>query len=169
MTLIKSKKYAQVAFPLTSFQNFTYSIPGDLINQIKIGSCVKASIRRKERIDQLCKHININKDKVRFQDHHLSHASAAYFGSPFDLNKETLILTCDGAGDGLSATVSIGNGLEIKRISSTNRKASVGKIYSRVTYMLGLKPWEHEYKVMGLAPYSENKFALEIKKILDFF
>ena len=30
--------------------------------------------------------------------------------------------------------------------------------------MLGLKPWEHEYKVMGLAPYSENKFALEIKK-----
>ena len=50
MTLIKSKKYAQVAFPLTSFQNFTYSIPEDLINQIKIGSCVKASIRRKERI-----------------------------------------------------------------------------------------------------------------------
>ena len=123
--------------------------------------------RRKERIDQLCKHININKDKIRFQDHHLSHASAAYFGSPFDLNEETLILTCDGAGDGLSATVSIGNGLEIKRISSTNRKASVGKIYSRVTYMLGLKPWEHEYKVMGLAPYSENKFALEIKKFLD--
>ena len=123
--------------------------------------------RRKERIDQLCKHININKNNIRFQDHHLSHASAAYFGSPFDLNEETLILTCDGAGDGLSATVSIGNGLEIKRISSTNRKASVGKIYSRVTYMLGLKPWEHEYKVMGLAPYSENKFALEIKKILD--
>ena len=123
--------------------------------------------RRKERIEQLYKHLNIKKDKIRFQDHHLAHASAAYFGSPFDLNGDTLILTCDGAGDGLSATVSIANGLEIKRISSTNRKASVGKIYSRVTYMLGLKPWEHEYKVMGLAPYSENKFALEIKNILD--
>ena len=123
--------------------------------------------RRKERIEQLYKHLNIKKDKIKFQDHHLSHASAAYFGSPFDLNQDTLVLTCDGAGDGLSATVSIANGLEIKRISSTARKASVGKIYSRVTYILGLKPWEHEYKVMGLAPYSENKFALEIKNILD--
>ena len=112
---------------------------------------------------------NIKLPPLLFSEHHLSHASAAYFGSPFDLNKETLILTCDGAGDGLSATVSIANGLEIKRISSTNRKASVGKIYSRVTYMLGLKPWEHEYKVMGLAPYAENKFALEIKNILSLY
>ena len=123
--------------------------------------------RRKERLEQLHKHLNIEKHKIKFKDHHLSHASAAYFGSPFNLNEDTLILTCDGAGDGLSATVSIANGLEIRRISSTSRKASVGKIYSRVTYMLGLKPWEHEYKVMGLAPYSENKFALEIKKFLD--
>ncbi len=123
--------------------------------------------RRKERIEQLHEHLNLEKNKIKFQDHHLCHAAAAYFGSPFNLDKDTLILTCDGAGDGLSATVSIANGLEIKRISSTSRKASLGKIYSRVTYMLGLKPWEHEYKVMGLAPYSENKFALEIKNILD--
>ncbi len=123
--------------------------------------------RRKERIEQLFKHLNIEKDKIKFQDHHLCHACAAYFGSPFNLKDDTLVLTCDGAGDGLSATVSIANGLEIKRIASTSRKASVGKIYSRVTYMLGLKPWEHEYKVMGLAPYAENKFALEIKNILD--
>ena len=75
---------------------------------------------------------------------------------------------CDGAGDGISATVSIAKGFDINRIASTTRKASLGKIYSRVTYMLGLKPWEHEYKVMGLAPYAEKTYALEIKLLLGY-
>tara|TARA_B100000212_G_scaffold342299_1_gene328702 strand:+ start:799 stop:2523 length:1725 start_codon:yes stop_codon:yes gene_type:complete len=123
--------------------------------------------RRRERLDQLNMHLNIDKDKIKFQDHHECHGAAAYFGSPFVSNKDTLVLTCDGAGDGLSATVSIANGNDIKRISQTSRKASLGKIYSRVTYMLGLKPWEHEYKVMGLAPYAEKESAEEIKDILN--
>lgn len=122
--------------------------------------------RRRERIQQVIDHLKVGKNKIKFKDHHESHGAAAYFGSPFDLNKETLILTCDGAGDGLCATVSIANSGNIKRIASTSRKASLGKIYSRVTYMLGLTPWEHEYKVMGLAPYSDKKYALEIKNIL---
>ena len=39
-----------------------------------------------------------------------------------------------------------------------------GKIYSRVTKLLGMKPWEHEYKVMGLAPYANEKYYNKIKK-----
>ncbi len=122
--------------------------------------------RRKERIEQLEKHLNIKKEKIKFVDHHEAHGAAAYYGSPFLKNEKTLVLTCDGAGDGISATVSIANEHDIKRISSTSRKASLGKIYSRVTYMLGLTPWEHEYKVMGLAPYAEKKYAEEIRDIL---
>jgi carbamoyltransferase len=122
--------------------------------------------RKRERIDQVCKHLGTDPQHVSFVEHHLAHAAAAYYGAPFELNEPILILTCDGAGDGLSATVSIGNGAKIERISQTPRKASLGKIYSRVTYALGLKPWEHEYKVMGLAPYSEQKYAEEIRDIL---
>lgn len=122
--------------------------------------------RRQERLQQVRQHLAIDEKEVSFVDHHLAHGAAAYFGSGFDLSKPTLILTCDGAGDGLSATVSIGNGSEIERIASTSRRASLGKVYSRVTYMLGLKPWEHEYKVMGLAPYADPKYSREIAEIL---
>jgi len=122
--------------------------------------------RRQERIDIACAHLNVGADRISFVEHHLAHGAAAYYGSKFDLDTPTLILTCDGAGDGLSATVSIGNGTSIERISATNRSASIGKVYSRVTYLLGLQPWEHEYKVMGMAPYAEEKYAKEIRDIL---
>lgn len=122
--------------------------------------------RREERIAQAVEHLGISEDKISFVEHHLAHGAAAYYGAPFDLNEPTLILTCDGAGDGLSATVSIGNGTQIERIAATPRKASLGKVYSRVTYLLGLQPWEHEYKIMGMAPYAEQKYAEEIRDIL---
>lgn len=122
--------------------------------------------RRKERIDQAVNHLGVSPEKVSFVEHHLAHGAAAYYGAPFDLDEPVLILTCDGAGDGLSATVSIGKGTQIERIAETRRSASLGKVYSRVTYALGLKPWEHEYKVMGLAPYAEQKYAEEIRDVL---
>ena len=77
-----------------------------------------------------------------------------------------MILTCDGAGDGLSATVSVGKGVNIERIAQTHRSASLGKVYSRVTYLLGFTPWEHEFKIMGLAPYAEQRYAEEVCNIL---
>jgi carbamoyltransferase len=122
--------------------------------------------RRQERIDQATMHLGIPKERVSFVEHHLAHGAAAYYGAPFKLDEPTLILTCDGAGDGLSATVAIGNGTRIERIAATPRKASLGKVYSRVTYLLGLQPWEHEYKVMGMAPYADRKYAEEIRDIL---
>jgi carbamoyltransferase len=122
--------------------------------------------RRQERIAQAKTHLGIPEDKVSFVEHHLAHGAAAYYGAPFDLDEPTLILTCDGAGDGLSATVAIGNSTQIERIAATPRTASLGKVYSRVTYLLGLQPWEHEYKIMGMAPYAERKYAEEIRDIL---
>jgi len=122
--------------------------------------------RRGERIDQVVEQLGVSPDKIGFVEHHLAHGAAAYYGAPFALDEPVLILTCDGAGDGLSATVSIGRGTGIERIAATPRKASLGKVYSRVTYALGLTPWEHEYKVMGLAPYADSRYAEEIRDIL---
>ena len=122
--------------------------------------------RREERLTQVSAHLGISEDRIGFVEHHLAHGLAAYYGAPFHLDEPTLIMTCDGAGDGLSATVSIGQGTNIERIAATPRKASLGKVYSRVTYLLGLQPWEHEYKVMGMAPYAEKKYAEEVRDIL---
>lgn len=123
--------------------------------------------RKAERMQKVIDQLGVKPEQISFVDHHLAHAAAAYFGSGFDFDKETLVLTCDGAGDNLSATVSIGVGDKMTRISATGRNDSLGKIYSRITFYLGLKPWEHEYKVMGLAPYADAKYALEVKEILD--
>ena len=122
--------------------------------------------RLNERKTVVKNHLKIKKDKIEVVEHHLSHAVAAYYGSPFCFDDKVLILTCDGAGDGLSATVSIGHKGRIERIAETSRHDSLGKIYSRITYLMGMTPWEHEYKVMGMAPYAEEK---RIKRSLEVF
>ena len=112
--------------------------------------------RKRERIAQAARHLGIPDARVSFVEHHLAHLAAAYFTAPrATADGPVLGLTCDGAGDGLCATVSICRGNTIERIAKTDRNASLGKIYSRVTYLMGMTPWEHEYKLMGLAPYAD--------------
>jgi len=108
--------------------------------------------RKKRRLAYL-KNYDFPQEKVAFIEHHLCHASAVYYGLVKLKNEKILILTADGSGDGLCATVNIGENGDIKRIASTEKGHSLGNIYSRVTYMLGFVPWEHEYKLMGMAPY----------------
>jgi len=90
-------------------------------------------------------------------EHHLAHAAAAYFTSPWvaDTGK-TLVFTCDGSGDRLSATVSIGENSALSRLAEISEHDSLGRLYALVTRHLGLVPLEHEYKVMGLAPYASH-------------
>lgn len=123
--------------------------------------------RLEERKNMIQKMLNISPEKITVVEHHLCHAAAAYFGSPWNKNEKILILTCDGSGDGLCATVSIGENGKLTRISETKNNASLGKIYSRITLLLGMKPWEHEYKIMGLAPYAEEQGVNRAYNILN--
>jgi carbamoyltransferase len=84
-------------------------------------------------------------------EHHTAHAAAAYYGCGW--SGKVLVLTCDGSGDRLSATVSIGDGGHLTRIAAMHENDSIGLLYAMVTHYLGMMPLEHEYKVMGLAPY----------------
>jgi carbamoyltransferase len=105
-------------------------------------------------------------------DHHLCHAAAAYFGWG-RMNEKILILTCDGAGDCACATVNVGENGEIKTIAKTEESNSIGALYGKVTYLFGMVPMEHEYKLMGLAPYAENAreakaIAAELEQLFEF-
>lgn len=106
------------------------------------------------------------KAPIKFIDHHTAHAASAYFQRPWP--DKTLILTLDGAGDGLCASVSIGKGKRIRRIAQTSFVHSPSNnLYSEVTGFLGLKRWEHEYKLMGLAPYGKPEYLInELRKII---
>lgn len=84
-------------------------------------------------------------------DHHTAHAAAAYYGSGWP--GKVLVLTCDGSGDRLSGSVSIGENGQLRRIAEITENDSIGRLYAMVTYHMGMVPLEHEYKIMGLAPY----------------
>ena len=100
-----------------------------------------------------------NIDKIFFSDHHLSHASSAFFPSPFE---EAVVLTADGVGEWATTTVAIGKGnnLEIKK--EIHFPHSLGLLYSAFTYYTGFKVNSGEYKLMGLAPYGKPIYVEKI-------
>jgi carbamoyltransferase len=102
-------------------------------------------------------------------EHHQAHAAAAYYTSPWGRTQEkVLVLTCDGSGDRLSATVSTGAGGKLTRLAQVSEHDSIGRLYALVTRWLGMCPLEHEYKVMGLAPYgSKARGAVEVALALE--
>jgi carbamoyltransferase len=105
----------------------------------------------------------VNKETTVIE-HQTAHAAVAYRSSQwgYSNNEDILILTADGSGDGLSSTVNIGRGGNIQRIASSSYYDSVGNaFYSEITRFLGLKPWDHEYKIMGLAPYGKSEHCIE--------
>jgi len=119
----------------------------------------KFGISQGERLGFVTDHLGIPKDRVVCLDHHTCHAAAAYYGSGF-AGTDTLVLTNDNSGDGLCATASTGRGLELTRHEAApSAPGSLGAFYSFVTLALGMKFGEHEYKVMGMAPYAAEKYA----------
>ncbi len=121
----------------------------------------KLLISQKRRMEPLISS-GIPISKICFIEHHSCHAATAYFGQP-DRDRDILVITNDGAGDGLCATVNIGSHGKIKRIAAVPQSESIAEIYSLVTYLMGFVPLEHEYKLMGMAPYAfKSKKAKEI-------
>src|ERR1700680_3058879 len=94
--------------------------------------------------------------RLLFAEHHQSHAASAFFPSPFD---EAVILTIDGVGEWATTTVGFGRGNQIEIVREIHFPHSLGLLYSAFTYYLGFKVNDGEYKVMGLAPYGQAKYA----------
>jgi predicted NodU family carbamoyl transferase len=119
----------------------------------------KFGISQAERLEGVTEHLGAGPERIVCLDHHACHAAAAYFGSPFAA-ESALVLTNDNSGDGLCATVSTGRATSLQRHEATPAApGSLGSFYSLVTVLLGMTAGEHEYKVMGLAPYASAKHA----------
>jgi carbamoyltransferase len=114
----------------------------------------KFVLSAEERLGFVTGHLGIATDRVLTVDHHTCHAAAAYFGSPF-AGEPALVLTNDNSGDGLCATATTARGHALeRREAAPSAPGSLGSFYSFVTLLLGMRAGEHEYKVMGLAPYA---------------
>ena len=99
-------------------------------------------------------------EKLLFSEHHLSHAASAFFPSPFD---KAAVLTMDGVGEWTTTSLAIGSGNRLSVHKEIHFPHSIGLLYSAITYYTGFKVNSGEYKVMGLAPYGEPKYANLIK------
>jgi carbamoyltransferase len=99
--------------------------------------------------------------KLLFTEHHLSHAASAFFPSPFE---KAAVLTMDGVGEWATTSAAIGEGNALEIFQEIHFPHSLGLLYSAATYYTGFKVNSGEYKVMGLAPYGEPKYA---KLMLD--
>ncbi len=112
-----------------------------------------------ERFQKIADHLGIAKNNIYIIEHHTAHAAAAYYASPFaggDM-ETTAVLTNDASGDGLCATWNTAGPKGIDRIAASPSAAgSLGSFYSLITQYLGMRQLEHEYKVMGLAPYAPD-------------
>ncbi len=102
-------------------------------------------------------------ERLLFSEHHLSHAASAYYPSPF---KSAAILTLDGVGEWTTTSLAVGQGRDLKIIKELKFPHSLGLLYSAFTYYTGFKVNSGEYKIMGLAPYGQPKFANLIKEKL---
>lgn len=111
----------------------------------------------------IAKELGLQKRRILFRDHHMSHAASAFYPSPFE---KAAILTIDGVGEWSTAVWGIGEGNQIKLFKHMAYPNSLGLLYSAFTFYCGFKINDGEYKLMGLAPYGEPRFADLIKREL---
>ncbi len=98
--------------------------------------------------------------RLLFSEHHFSHAASAFFPSPFE---EAAVLTMDGVGEWTTTSLAVGSGNRLSVRKEIHFPHSLGLLYSAFTYYTGFKVNSGEYKVMGLAPYGEPRYAGMIK------
>lgn len=94
--------------------------------------------------------------RLLFAEHHFSHAASAFYPSPF---KDAIVLTMDGVGEWATTTVAFGDDNQLTMQRELRFPHSLGLLYSAFTYYAGFKVNSGEYKLMGLAPYGEPKYA----------
>ena len=143
-----------VAFAPRGFRSFATAIPVWIRDKL----FQKDFLRRK--LQEIAPDFDWQK-KLLFAEHHLSHAASAFFASPF---ADAAVLTMDGVGEWCTTSSAIGSGRDLQIKREIHFPHSLGLLYSSFTYYTGFKVNSGEYKVMGLAPYGEPKFA---QRILD--
>jgi len=147
-----------VSFAPKGFKSFCMSMPIWLKDKL---------FQKKILFDELKNHDDkfTSLDKIYFSEHHFSHAASAFYPSPFN---DAAILTLDGVGEWATTTVAKGENSNLDILKEIHFPHSIGLLYSAFTYYTGFKVNSGEYKVMGLAPYGEDRFKnLILDEVVD--
>ena len=143
-----------VSFAPRGFESFRMAIPVWLREKLFLKDLLVKELRRYAADTDW-------ESRLRFSEHHLSHAASAFFPSPFE---EAAVLTMDGVGEWATTSLAIGRGNTLEVLKEIHFPHSLGLLYSAFTYYTGFKVNSGEYKLMGLAPYGEPRY---VQKIFD--
>ena len=101
--------------------------------------------------------------RLHFVDHHTAHIESAFWPSGFD---EAAALTIDGAGEAETTVLARVDERALTRLHTARYPHSVGKAWETVTDWLGWQPTRDEGKLMGLAPYGDDRFVKQFVQVL---
>ena len=103
--------------------------------------------------------------RLLFAEHHVSHAASAFYPSPF---RDAAVLTLDGVGEWATTAAGVGRGGDLALTRELHFPHSLGLLYSAFTQYAGFQVNSGEYKLMGLAPYGEPRYArLILDRLID--
>ncbi|MCB1914253.1 MAG: carbamoyltransferase [Rhodocyclaceae bacterium] len=145
-----------LAFAPRGFRSFAMAMPVWLREKLFLRRMLDDELR------QIDPHCDWN-GRMRFSEHHLSHAASAFYPSPFS---EAAVLTLDGVGEWTTTSLAVGHGNRLEILREMHFPHSLGLLYSAFTYHAGFKVNSGEYKLMGLAPYGEPRYADLIRERL---
>jgi carbamoyltransferase len=115
------------------------------------------------RLERELRRLGYRPPPISYCEHHLSHAAAAFFPSPF---AEAAILTVDGVGEWATATIAVGRGDRIEVLEQMRFPHSIGLLYTAITVHCGFAANDGEYKLMGLAPYGSPRYVDAMRSAL---
>lgn len=141
-----------VAFAPKGFRSFRMAVPVWLKEKLFQKRLLK------QKLQEIAPDCEIDA-RLLFAEHHQSHAASAFYPSPFE---EAAVLTIDGVGEWSTTSAGVGRGHQLEMRKELHFPHSLGLLYSAFTYYTGFKVNSGEYKVMGLAPYGEPKYAQKI-------
>jgi carbamoyltransferase len=133
-----------LAYAPIGFESFRQSLPRWAKHRLRLPQIIRAALGKEF------------KGKLCFANHHESHGASAFFPSPFE---EAAILTLDAVGEWATSSIGVGRGNQITLTHEMRFPHSLGMLYSAFTYYTGFQVNSGEYKLMGLAPYGEPKYA----------
>jgi len=119
---------------------------------------------QKARVRKTASFLALSEARIRVYDHHCCHAHYAACTGP-ETDRTFLVFTADGAGDGANGTIqkAVPGKPMVEMVRTA--KCNIGRMYRYATLLLGMKQNEHEYKVMGLAPYAKPEYCQDAYRV----
>lgn len=149
---------------VSAFIRFSGQLPASIGDKLAARQISRRKAMHNSSVERLLGRCGFDGMRISRFHHHSNHAASAYYGLRRNSTDPHLVFTLDGGGDDACAHIYLARNGQLHLLSSTPTGNSLGNIYACTTFLMGMRPHEHEYKLMGLAPYADPSKAEAVSK-----